>query len=62
MSKVDAATYVAFDELELAARAFKAAIEKFGNVYEPNTVGLDYWAEGIDDVLSEIEQDMEENQ
>lgn len=48
----------AFAELEAAAAVFKAAIFKFQNAYNPDTVGLTEWVEDIDTVLFDIKEDM----
>jgi hypothetical protein len=49
----------AFTALEAAKTQFQAAIEQFRKVYDPKTVGLDYWAEGLDDTMFEIDEDMQ---
>ena len=48
----------AYAELEAAVAEFKAAIVKFRDVYDPTTVGLDYWADGLDDTMFEIDEDI----
>ncbi len=60
MSKLEQVN-TAYAELEQAVVAFKAAIAKFNAVYEPQTVGLDYWADGLDDTMFEISEDIAEN-
>jgi hypothetical protein len=48
------------DELEGAIVSFQAAIDKFRKVHDCETVGLDYWSAGLDDTLSEIDEDIAE--
>ena len=48
----------ALADLEQAALIFKAAINKFQEVYDPDTVGLREWYEHIDDVLCDIDQEL----
>ena len=60
MSKLEKVN-TAYAELEQAVVVFKAAIAKFNAVYDPQTVGLDYWAEGLDDTMFEISEDIAEN-
>lgn len=50
----------AYKELETARIAFHYAISKFRKVYDPSTVGLDYWQEGLMDTMSEIQDDINE--
>lgn len=50
----------AYKELETARIIFDAAITKFQKVYNPSTVGLDYWQEGLQDTMSEIQDDINE--
>ena len=51
----------AYEKLQDAADVFMAAITEFQNVYNPNTVSLNGWCEGIDGTLLEIYDDIEEN-
>lgn len=60
MSKLEQVN-TAYAELEQAVLTFKAAIAKFNSVYDPQTVGLDYWADGLDDTMFEISEDIAEN-
>ena len=54
-AEVDAA----YTRLEVAVAAFKAEIEAFRAVHDTETVGLDYWAAGLDDTMFEISEDID---
>jgi rhamnose utilization protein RhaD (predicted bifunctional aldolase and dehydrogenase) len=56
LAKINAA----YAELEAARVVFDAAISKFQKVYNPETVGLDYWQEGLMDTMGEIQDDINE--
>ena len=47
-----------FEELHKAVGEFQQAILKFRGVFEPQTVGLDYWSESLDDTMFEISEDI----
>lgn len=47
-------------KLKNAVIVFQSAIEEFEEVYTCETVALDYWSSGLDDTLSEIEEDIED--
>ena len=49
----------AYAELEQACMAFRAALFKFKQVYDPNTVGLTELAEQIDEVLADIDAELD---
>lgn len=50
----------AFTKLETAASVFKAALYEFRKTYDPDTVGIDEFAEQIDNVLFEIDAELQE--
>jgi hypothetical protein len=58
MSKKEIKVRKALAELEQAKKEFQKAIQKFRKVYDCDTVGLDYWADGLDDTMFEIEEDI----
>jgi hypothetical protein len=60
MTQTKAKVEDAYKELETARINFDAAISKFRKVYDPETVGLDYWQEGLCDTMSEIQDDINE--
>ena len=47
-----------YNELCAAAEQFKAAIWKFKDCYETKFVGLAEWVESIDEVLSDLQEDI----
>lgn len=49
----------AYKELDEAAQAFIAAIKKFQNKYDPDTVGLNEWVDDIQGTLFDIDEDIE---
>lgn len=49
----------AYAELDVACATFRAALFKFKQVYDPNTVGLIELAEQIDEVLSDIDAELD---
>ena len=49
----------AYAKLQDAKDVFAQAIAEFGQVYNCDTVGLDYWAEGLEDTMYEIYDDIE---
>lgn len=51
--------HTAFAELEKAVTVFQEAILEFKRTYDPRTVGLDYWAAGLEDTLFEIQEDID---
>jgi hypothetical protein len=58
MSKKEVKIRKALAELEVAKKAFQKEIAKFRKVYDCDTVGLDYWADGLDDTMFEIEEEI----
>lgn len=50
-----------YNELCAAAEQFKAAIFKFSDFYETKFVGLNEWAESIDEVLCDLSEDINSN-
>lgn len=58
MARVDQ-IQLAYDELAQAVDTFKDAIIEFKRTYNPNTVDLLTWQEGLDDVMFEISEDIE---
>ena len=48
-----------FEELHKAVGEFQQAILKFRGVFETETVGLDYWSDGLDDTMFEISEDID---
>jgi hypothetical protein len=48
-----------FAFLERAAADFQDAILNFKKQYNPDTVGLNDWAESIDEVMFDIDQDIQ---
>jgi hypothetical protein len=51
----------ALHKLEDAAIIFMTAIADFGLVYDPTSVGLTEWIEGLQETLGEIKDDMDAN-
>lgn len=49
----------AYAELDVACATFRAALFKFKQVYDPNTVGLTELAEQIDEVLADIDAELD---
>jgi hypothetical protein len=58
MAKIDK-IQLAYDELAWAVETFKEAIIEFKRTYNPNTVDLLAWQEGLDDTMFEISEDIE---
>lgn len=51
----------AYAELEKAVIAFNEAIDKFGKVYSPDSVGLEYWKDANGFALEDIDSDIEQH-
>ena len=50
----------ALDELVAAKLTFKLAVDKFKNVYDPNTVDMSGIIDDLDETIFEIESDIDE--
>ena len=51
----------AYAKLMKAQEKFIKAINEFENTYQPNAVGMGEWIEYNEDVMSDLEQDIEES-
>jgi len=50
----------AYQQLALAVQALDQAIMQFGQVYNPNTVGLNEWMESNHETLGAIKDDIDD--